>query len=123
MTDNTYEKGMAVRRSVLGDEHVDRAEAGKNEFTEEFQEFITRYAWGEIWTREGLDRKTRSCLVLAMMIALNRPDEFRLHLKGALNNGLTTDEIKEVILHSAIYAGVPAANSAFHWAREVLDDI
>ncbi len=114
---------MAVRRSVLGDEHVDRAEAGKNEFTEEFQEFITRYAWGEIWTREGLDRKTRSCRVLAMMIALHRPDEFRLHLKGALNNGLTTDEIKEVILHSAIYAGVPAANSAFHWAREVLDDI
>ena len=123
MTDNTYEKGMAVRRSVLGDEHVDRAETSKNEFTEEFQEFITRYAWGEIWTREGLDRKTRSCLVLAMMIALHRPDEFRLHLKGALNNGLTTDEIKEVILHSAIYAGVPAANSAFHWAREVLDDI
>ena len=123
MKDETYEMGMDVRRSVLGDEHVDRAEANKNEFTEEFQEFITRYAWGEIWTRPGLNRKTRSCLVLSMMIARHRPEEFKLHLIGALNNGLTHEEIKEVILHSAIYAGVPAANSAFHWAREVLDDI
>ena len=122
MTDDVFENGMAVRREVLGNKHVDKAELNKNEFTEEFQEFITRYAWGEVWTRPGLDRKTRSCITLAMLIALNRQDEFKLHFGAALNNGLTKDEIKEVILQSAIYAGVPAANSAFHWAREILDD-
>ena len=122
MVDKVFENGMAVRREVLGNKHVDKAELKKNEFTEEFQEFITRYAWGEVWTRPGLDRKTRSCITLAMLIALNRQDEFNLHFGAALNNGLTKDEIKEVILQSAIYAGVPAANSAFHWAREILDD-
>ena len=123
MADDSFKKGMEIRREVLGDAHVDYAEALKNEFTEEFQEYITRYAWGEIWSRPGLDRKTRSCLVLAMMIALHRQDEFKLHIHGALNNGVSQDEIKEVILHSAIYAGVPAANSAFHWARDVLDNL
>ena len=123
MTDENFEKGMAVRRAVLGDTHVDQAEANKNDFTKEFQEFITRYAWGEIWTRPGLDRKTRSCITLAMMIALHRQDEFKLHFRAAFNNGLTRDEIKEVILQSAIYAGVPAANAAFHWAQDVLDDL
>ena len=123
MTDDVFEKGMALRRAVLGDKHVDQAEVKKNEFTEEFQEFITRYAWGEIWTRPGLDRKTRSCITLAMMVALHRQDEFKLHFRAAFNNGLTKDEIKEVLLQSAIYAGVPAANAAFHWARAVLDDL
>ena len=123
MTDDVFEKGMALRRAVLGDKHVDQAEAKKNEFTEEFQEFITRSAWGEIWTRPGLDRKTRSCITLAMMVALHRQDEFKLHFRAAFNNGLTKDEIKEVLLQSAIYAGVPAANAAFHWARDVLDDL
>ena len=123
MTDENFEKGMAVRRAVLGDTHVDQAEANKNDFTKEFQEFITRYAWGEIWTRPGLDRKTRSCITLAMMVALHRQDEFKLHFRAAFNNGLTKDEIKEVLLQSAIYAGVPAANAAFHWAQDVLDDL
>ena len=123
MSDDVFKKGMALRRAVLGDKHVDQAEAKKNEFTEEFQEFITRYAWGEIWTRPGLDRKTRSCITLAMMVALHRKDEFKLHFRAAFNNGLTKDEIKEVLLQSAIYAGVPAANAAFHWARDVLDDL
>ena len=123
MVDKVFENGMAVRREVLGNKHVDKAELKKNEFTEEFQEFITRYAWGEIWTRPGLDRKTRSCITLGMMVALHRQEEFKLHFRAALNNGLTNDEIKEVILQSAIYAGVPAANSAFHWARDILDDL
>ena len=123
MSDDMFEKGMALRRAVLGDKHVDQAEVKKNEFTEEFQEFITRYAWGEIWTRPGLDRKTRSCITLAMMVALHRQDEFKLHFRAAFNNGLTKDEIKEVLLQSSIYAGVPAANAAFHWARVVLDDL
>lgn len=116
-------RGMAVRREVLGNAHVDRAEARKTPFTTEFQDFITRYAWGEIWTRPGLDRKTRSCMTLAMMIALNRPDEFRLHVRAAVNNGLTRDEIKEVILQAGVYCGVPAANTAFHLAEEVFREL
>lgn len=123
MTKDIFNKGMAVRREVLGEQHVDRAESNKDKFTEEFQELITKYAWGEIWTRPGLERKTRSCITLAMMIALHREDEFRLHIKAALNNGLSKDEIKEVILQSAIYAGVPAANSAFHWAQDVFNNL
>lgn len=114
-----YESGLKVRRAVLGDAHVERSLARRNDFTTEFQALITRYAWGEIWTRPGLDRKTRSCMVLSTMIALNRPDEFRLHIRAAFNNGLTRDEIKEVILQAAIYCGVPAANSAMHWAEDV----
>jgi 4-carboxymuconolactone decarboxylase len=116
-------RGMAVRREVLGNAHVDRAEARKTPFTAEFQDFITRYAWGEIWTRPGLDRKTRSCMTLSMMIALNRPDEFRLHVRAAVNNGLTREEIKEVILQAGVYCGVPAANAAFHLAEEVFREL
>jgi 4-carboxymuconolactone decarboxylase len=116
-------RGMAVRREVLGNAHVDRAEARKTPFTSEFQDFITRYAWGEIWTRPGLDRKIRSCMTLSMMIALNRPDEFRLHVRAAFNNGLGREEIKEVILQAAVYCGVPAANTAFHLAEEVFREL
>jgi 4-carboxymuconolactone decarboxylase len=114
-----YDRGMAVRRAVLGDAHVDRTLAKRNEFNTDFQELITRYAWGEIWARPELSRHTRSLLTIAMMVALNRGDELRLHLRGAFNNGVTRDEIKEVLLHCAIYAGVPAANSAYHIAEEV----
>jgi len=114
-----YSKGLEVRRAVLGDAHVDRALTRSNDLNREFQELITRYAWGEIWTRPGLPRHTRSLITLAMMVALNRPDEFRLHVRAAFNNGVTRDQIKEVLLQSAIYCGVPAANSAFHLAEEV----
>jgi 4-carboxymuconolactone decarboxylase len=117
-----YEKGLSVRRAVLGEAHVDRSLKNRNEFNEEFQDLITRYAWGETWTRSGLPRKTRSLLTIAMIVALNRPDEFRLHVRAALNNGVTREEIKEVLLHAAIYCGVPAANSAFHAAQEVFSE-
>ena len=115
-----YKQGMAIRREVLGDAWVDRAEVKRNSFTAEFQDFITRYAWGEVWSRPGLDRRSRSLMTLAMMITLGRWEEFRLHVRAALNNCLTVAEIKEVILHSAIYAGLPAANSAFAEAVEAL---
>jgi 4-carboxymuconolactone decarboxylase len=114
-----YREGMSVRRAVLGDAHVDRALARANAFTNEFQDLITRYAWGEVWTRPGLPRHTRSLLTVAMMVALNRSEEFKLHVRAAFNNGVTRDEIKEVLLQCAIYCGVPAANSAFHMAEEV----
>jgi 4-carboxymuconolactone decarboxylase len=115
-----YERGMKVRRAVLGDAHVDKANASLTGFTGEFQDLITRYAWGEIWSRPGLDLKTRSCMVLTAMIALGHWDEFRLHLRAAVNNGLTGDEIKEVILQAAVYCGVPAANHAFKEAAAML---
>ena len=114
-----YNKGVEVRRAVLGDAHVDRSLARRNAFNEEFQALITRYAWGEMWTREGLSRHTRSLLTVGLMVALNRSDEFRLHVRGAFSNGVTREEIREVLLHCAVYAGVPAANSAFHMAEEV----
>jgi 4-carboxymuconolactone decarboxylase len=114
-----HEEGMEMRRAVLGDAHVDRAIATQNDFTAEFQDLITRYAWGEIWTRPELDRKTRSLITIAMMVALNRPEELQLHLKAALRNGVTRTQIKEVLLQSAIYCGVPAANHAFHLAEQV----
>jgi len=114
-----YEQGMKVRRAVLGDAHVDTALKNRTEFDEALQDLITRYAWGEIWSRPGLPRQTRSMLTLAMMVALNRPEELRLHLRAALNNGVTREEIREVLLQTAIYCGVPAANSAFHLAQEV----
>jgi len=117
------EQGMKIRRAVLGDEYVDRAIAAATEFTRDFQDFITRNAWGEIWTRPGLPRHTRSLLTLAMMVALNRGDEFRLHVRAAFNNGVTRDQIKEVLLQSAVYCGVPAANSAFHIAAEVFREM
>jgi 4-carboxymuconolactone decarboxylase len=118
-----YEQGMTVRRAVLGSTHVDRTLTKRNEFNEEFQNLITRYAWGEIWTRPGLPRHTRSLLTLAMMVALNRADEFRLHVRAARNNGVTREEIKEVLLQTAIYCGVPAANTAFHMAEEVFEQM
>ena len=115
-----YAEGMKVRRAVLGDAHVDRSAAKLNDpMQSEFQDLITRYAWGEIWTREGLPRHTRSLLTIAMMVALNRGEELRLHLRAAANNGVTQDEIKEVLMQCAIYCGVPAANSAFHAAEEI----
>ena len=114
-----HKKGMKVRKQVLGKAHVERAEARKNKFNAPFQDLITRYAWGEIWTRPGLPRKTRSMLTIAMMVALNREEELKLHLRAAANNGATRDEIKEVLMQAAIYCGVPAANSAFHMAQEV----
>ena len=116
-----HEAGMRVRRSVLGEEHVKRAEAAKDDFDADFQDLITRYAWGEIWTRPGLPRHTRSLLTIGLMVALNRGEELRLHLRAAANNGVTAAEIREVLLHCAIYCGVPAANAAFHAAKEVLD--
>jgi 4-carboxymuconolactone decarboxylase len=118
-----YDKGMKVRRAVLGDAHVDRTLENRNAFNEDYQDLITRYAWGEIWTREGLPRHTRSLLVLALMVALNRGDEFKMHVRAAFNNGVTKDEIKEVLLQCAIYAGVPAANTAFHLAQEVFKEM
>jgi len=114
-----HDKGMTVRRAVLGGAHVDRTVARKNAFNGEFQDLITRYCWGEVWTREGLPRHTRSLLNIAMLTALNRTDEFKLHVRAAFNNGVTRDEIKEVLLQCAIYCGVPAANTAFHLAEEV----
>jgi 4-carboxymuconolactone decarboxylase len=118
-----YKKGLTVRREVLGDAHVNRSLARLSDFNREFQDLITRYAWGEIWTRPGLPRHTRSLLTLAMMVALNRMDEFRLHVRAAFNNGVTREQIGEVLLHSAIYCGVPAANSAFHAAEEVFAEM
>jgi 3-oxoadipate enol-lactonase/4-carboxymuconolactone decarboxylase len=114
---------MEVRRQVLGDEHVDRAVARTTPFTEDFQDLITRYAWGEIWARPGLDRRTRSCMTLVALIALGREHELAMHVRAALRIGLTPDEIKEVLLHSAIYCGVPAANGAFAIAQAVLDEL
>ncbi|MGF1472121.1 MAG: 4-carboxymuconolactone decarboxylase [Rubrobacteraceae bacterium] len=122
MGDPTHEQGMKVRREVLGDETVDAAVARTDDFTAEFQDFITRYAWGEIWTRPGLDRRTRSCITLTALVALGHLDELKLHVRAALRNGLTPDEIKEVLLQSAIYCGVPSANSAFAVAQRVLKE-
>ncbi|WP_084709695.1 4-carboxymuconolactone decarboxylase [Rubrobacter aplysinae] len=116
------DEGMRVRREVLGDGHVDRAIERTTPLTEDFQDFITRYAWGEIWTRPGLDRKTRSAITMTALIALGHHDELAMHVRAALRNGLTPEEIKEVILQSAIYCGVPAANSAFAVAQGVLEE-
>ena len=123
MSGGAYERGMEVRREVLGDEHVDAAIERTTDFTAEFQDLITRYAWGEIWTRPGLDRRTRSCMTLIALVALGRFDELPMHVRAALRNGLTHDELKEVLLHSAIYCGVPAANTAFHVAQRTLDEL
>ncbi|WP_233509844.1 4-carboxymuconolactone decarboxylase [Actinomadura craniellae] len=112
--------GMKVRREVLGDAHVDRATARTTDFTADFQDLITRYAWGEIWTRPGLDRRTRSCITLTALVAGGHHDELAMHVRAALRNGLTPDEIKEVLLQAAIYCGVPAANTAFAIAQRVL---
>jgi 4-carboxymuconolactone decarboxylase len=115
-----YDTGMEIRRAVLGDEYVDAALARQNDLTSAFQDFITRYAWGEVWSRPGLDRRTRSCLTVSLLAALGHHDELAVHLRGALRNGVTPDELREVLLHTAIYAGVPAANSAFAVAQKIL---
>lgn len=120
--DSTYDRGMKIRREVLGDEHVDRTIGRTTEFTADFQDFITRYAWGEIWSRPGLDRKTRSCITLTALVALGRLDELELHVRAAVRNGLTPEEIGEVFLQSAVYCGAPAANSAFAVAQQVLSE-
>jgi 4-carboxymuconolactone decarboxylase len=121
MSDPIYDAGMKVRREVLGDEHVERAIEHTTEFTEPFQEFITRYAWGSVWTRGQLDRRTRSAITLAVLTALGRENEIAMHVRGALRNGLTAAEIGEVLLHTAVYAGVPASNAAFAIAQRVID--
>ncbi len=118
----TFEEGLVNRRAVLGEAHVDRSLAKRNAFSTDFQDLITRYAWGDIWGRPGLERKTRSMLVLAMMVALNRPDEFKLHVRATRNTGVSREELKEILLQAAIYCGVPAANSAMHWAEEVYQE-
>ncbi|MEK0429682.1 MAG: 4-carboxymuconolactone decarboxylase [Pseudomonadota bacterium] len=118
-----YETGMQVRRAVLGDAHVDRAQANRTPLTADFQDLITRYAWGEIWTRPGLSRHTRSLMTICMMVALNREEELKLHLRAASNNGVTRDEIREALLQAAIYCGVPAANSAFALAQKVFAEM
>ena len=119
MTDKKR-SGMAVRREILGDGYVDRAEASRTPLSDEFQDLITRYAWGEIWTRPGLDRRTRSCITVAMLVALNRNEELALHVRAALTNGVTVDELKEILLQATIYCGVPAGNAAFGVAAKVL---
>ncbi|MET8088258.1 4-carboxymuconolactone decarboxylase [Micromonospora sp. NPDC005237] len=115
-----HEAGMTVRRQVLGDAHVDRAIAGTDEFTADFQDFITRYAWGEVWSRPGLDRRTRSCVTLAVLATLHHDEELAMHVRAALRNGLSPEEVAEVLLQVGVYAGVPAANRAFKVARETL---
>ena len=120
--ETTFEIGMHVRRSVLGDVHVDNANSKLNDFNSDFQEFITKYAWGEIWTRPGLSKHNKSLITMAMLIALNRPSEFKMHVKAAFNNGVSVEEIKEVIMQSALYCGLPAANDAFHLALEVIKE-
>jgi 4-carboxymuconolactone decarboxylase len=117
------DEGRRIRREVLGDEHVDRAVERTTEFTADFQDFITRYAWGEIWARPGLDRRTRSFITLTALVALGRHEELAPHVRAALRNGLTADEIGETILHAAIYCGIPAANTAFAVAQQALDEI
>lgn len=117
-----YEQGMTVRRAVLGDAHVDRTLANLTPLNDEFQHFITRYAWGETWTRPGLDRHTRSMITIAMLIALNREAELKMHLRAAFNNGVTREELKELIMHSALYCGLPAANATMHLAQQVFDE-
>jgi 4-carboxymuconolactone decarboxylase len=118
-----YKDGMTVRRAVLGDAHVDRTLKNANEFNQDFQDFITRYAWGEIWMRPGLPRHSRSLITIAMLVALSRADELRMHIRAAFRNGVTRDEIKEVLLQSAINCGVPAANSAIHAAEAVFAEM
>lgn len=123
MDKETFDKGLAVRRDVLGAEYVDKALRAADDFTMPMQELVTQYCWGEIWTRPALDRKTRSIINLAMLTALNRPHEIKLHLRGAINNGLTKEEIREVLLQTAIYCGVPAAIDSFRIARDVFEEM
>jgi 4-carboxymuconolactone decarboxylase len=119
----TYDDGMAVRREVLGDDHVDRATSQTTDLTRDFQQLITEYAWGSVWTRPGLDRHTRSLITITALVALGHHEELALHLRGALRNGVSPDEIKETLLHSAVYCGIPAANTAFRIAHQTFDEI
>jgi 4-carboxymuconolactone decarboxylase len=121
MSDERLERGMEMRRRVLGDEHVDRAEAGRSEFTSDFVDYFVRGAWGDVWTRPGLDLRTRSCITVAMLVALNRPEELKIHVRGALRNGVTPGELKEILLQAAVYCGVPAANDAYRVARVIVE--
>ncbi|GAA3584189.1 4-carboxymuconolactone decarboxylase [Amycolatopsis ultiminotia] len=123
MSGDRHDAGMRVRREVLGDEHVDRATARATEFSRPFQEYITEAAWGSVWTRDGLDRRTRSCITLATLTALHCQEELAMHVRAAVRNGLTADEIGEVLLHTGVYAGVPAANAAFAIAQRTLADL
>ncbi len=118
-----YDEGMRVRREVLGDAHVDRSERTKDDFTFDFQRFITETAWGSVWARPGLDRKTRSMLTIGILAALGRYDELRLHVRATMNTGVSKEEVAEVLMHAAVYGGIPAANSAFHHAREVYAEL
>jgi 4-carboxymuconolactone decarboxylase len=120
--DELYQQGMEARREVLGDAHVDRALANATEFTAPWQDFITKHAWGAVWTRDGLDRRTRSAITLTALTALGRENEIAMHVRAALGNGLTREEIGEVLIHTAVYAGVPAANAAFAIAQGVFDE-
>jgi len=122
MNKELFDKGLEVRKAVLGAEHVEASLKSADEFSGALQELVTEYCWGAVWTREGLPRKTRSMLNLAMLTALNRPHELKLHLRGALRNGVTKDEIREILLQAGIYAGIPAAVDAFRTAREVLNE-
>lgn len=123
MNDDVFDAGTRVRREVLGDAHVDRASANTTEFSEKFQDYITRSVWGSIWARDGLDRRTRSCITLAVLTALHCENELPMHVRAAITNGLTPDEIGEVLLHTGAYAGVPAANAAFAVAQKTLSEM
>ncbi|CAM4420983.1 4-carboxymuconolactone decarboxylase [Acinetobacter dispersus] len=118
-----YQQGLKVRTEVLGEKHVGRSLANLNDFNQDFQNFISRFAWGEVWSREGLPRHTRSLVTIAILLALGREDELRMHLRACFNNGVTKDELKELILHSSLYAGLPAANAAMHMAEEVFKEL
>ena len=122
MSDDAYERGMKVRREVLGDEHVDKSIERTTAYTKDFQDFITRYAWGEVWSRPGLDRRSRSCIAMTALVAIGRFDELAMHIRAARRNGLSPEEIGEVLLQCAVYCGVAAANSAFHVFQRVLDE-
>lgn len=118
-----YQQGLKVRTEVLGEKHVGRSLENLNDFNQDFQNFISRFAWGEVWSREGLPRHTRSLVTIAILLALGREDELRMHLRACFNNGVTKDELKELILHSSLYAGLPAANAAMHMAEEVFEEL
>ena len=121
--DQRYQQGLKVRTEVLGEQHVGRSLATLNDFNQDFQNFISRFAWGEVWSREGLPRHTRSLVTIAILLALGREDELRMHLRACFNNGVTKDELKELILHSSLYAGLPAANAAMHMAEDVFKEL
>lgn len=118
-----YQQGLKVRTEVLGEKHVGRSLENLNDFNQDFQNFISRFAWGEVWSREGLPRHTRSLVTIAILLALGREDELRMHLRACFNNGVNKDELKELILHSSLYAGLPAANAAMHMAEEVFKEL